>query len=551
MSRALVILALALLAAAGLVLDSRDLAPAAPTAPSPRAASRSQDGALPTSGRWYCAATPPEGVLHLTVATPPTDDPEGAGIDVAAFRDGDEVPAGDATPSDLQVFSTGVRVRDLAGTEGLGIDVRWRQVPAVVAREWTRSPAGAPETVVSGPCSATPARSWVVPGLSTDAGSTARLAIANPFVNDATVAVTLATPEGPLAPRLLENLVVPGRSVLTVDIGEHAPERPDVGAVVTARTGRVVVEAVQAAVAAVAGPEGASLVRATPAVATSWTVPWFDAGPTATSWAWVTNPGEAPATVTVTLHAGTGGTVPEGAGEVRVPAGSVRRIPLSDLVAADQRGAGVSVRSVDGTPVAVAVGTRYAPRQVARGGFAVQLGAPAPDDSWVLLTAATGRRARLHLVNPGGAPAAVDVVVRVGTTIVERPRLLDIEVPPGAAIVRDVSPAVAGDLPGAALFIAADGSPIVAALTVDAAQGDRRLAVVAGVPSSAWRPVAAPLEVRHVDGLAARLDLQAAGDETDPDLGPELVPTERPLEVVTAPPSPTVGPTGPPPPTAG
>ena len=70
------------------------------------------------------------------------------------------------------------------------------------------------------PCSSTAARQWSFPWGVTARGARELLVFMNPFPDDATVDVLLATDQGTREPRRLQNLVVRGRSALGVFIDQ-------------------------------------------------------------------------------------------------------------------------------------------------------------------------------------------------------------------------------------------------------------------------------------------------------------------------------------------
>ena len=432
-SRSPVLAAVALLAvvAVGLGID-RVAAPPSPGTPEPVAAGPA------TSGAWYCAAGDTAGgsELQLITSAPPSDATTPSEMLTWSFADGEE-----ETLRRGNVFSSSGSVDTLpAGRSELGVAARWWDHAVAVARRWeVRSEAGV-SGVVSGPCVPEPSDRWVVPGVATAGGAEAVLHLANPYDSDATVAVTLTTPDGVLAPRLLENVVVPRRSVRRIELNEHAPEQADLGVIVETRAGRVVAEAVQSFNAAIGGIEGLSLAAAAPEPAETWTIPWFADDEDRESWLWVTNPGERAAAVELTVHTDEGGTVPEGFEELVLDPGTTERVDLRDLLPEGAEYGALTVRSDNGQPIAASVATQFASDTARRTGIAVALGAPRTDGSWVLSGGPTGDRdVDLHLVNPGGADAVVDVALWAGAGVLRPDGLQDVEVPAGTAVTVPLS----------------------------------------------------------------------------------------------------------------
>lgn len=519
--------ALAVVAVVALGLGLDRLVPLGSQAPSEPVAAGTA-----TSGAWYCAAGGAgagSGLLLITAA-PPSDVSTPGETVTTSVTDGEVEVLRRGN-----VFASSANLDRLTGgAEAIGLATRWWDLPVAVTRYWdVRSEAGV-SGVVSGPCVAQPSDTWIVPGLATAGGAQADVHLANPFDSDATVAVTLTTPDGVLAPRRLENVVVPRRSVLRIELNEHAPERADLGVVVETRAGRVVVEAVQSFNAAIGGVEGLALASAAPEPAEVWTIPWFADAEDRQSWLWITNPGERAAAVELTVHTGEGGTVPEGVEEITLPAGSVQRVDLRGLLPAGDAWGGLTVRSENGQPIVASVATQFTAEDATRTGFALELGSVVTDDSWVLSGGPTAEReVEVVLVNPGGDDAVVDLEVWAGAGILRPDDLRGIRVPTGQAVTVTLSEDQLPAAPAYTVFVAAREGLVVAGQVVTTT-GEGPLEPVAspGVPIGSTAEGGTLPPIRFDPGMAHRIgtELGPHGAFDPEDLGGDPLDPATPLD---------------------
>lgn len=473
-----------------------------------------------TSGAWYCAAasTGGESATTLTAAVFGAEDGTAPAEVTIDPYSGGRLLAGDRTP----VFPSSARTVVLPDGHGtIGAAVRWWDQPAAVTRSWTVG-GDTVRGLVEGPCQQEPAERWHLPGVSTAGGAEARLYLSNPFASDATVAVTLATPDGPLEPRLLENLVVPARGTKTVLLNEHAPEQPSLGVEVRTRAGRVILEGLQSYNAAIGGVEGVSLVPGVATLAQTWTVPWFADTDQHESWLWVTNPDpDEPAAIALTLHTPAGGVVPEGLEEVTVAPGSVTRIDLRGLLPDEVANGAVTVRSDNGVDILVAVATQALSDDEERTGVAVDAGAGEPASRWILSGGATeGRDVAVHLANPGAEEATVDLMVWTGAGVSRPPQLQGVSVPAGGSRVVAVTDALANALEHT-IFVEARGGAVVAGRVATSREGRLHLVAATGVPSTAFGGGGLVPVVQFRPGMPQRVGTRLGPQLEDPLLDPE------------------------------
>jgi len=484
------------------------------------------------SGAWTCtivdasASSPP----HVSAIGAPSDGNAAAEVVLDLIGDG---TVGRIQP--LAPFPETATGRDLADpiADAGALLARWRRTPAVMARSWQRDASDGPGGTLAGPCVAASSERWVVPGVSTAGGAVASLALTNVFDVDASVSITLATPSGERAPVLLENVVVQRRSVLRIVLNEHAPEERDLGVVVTTRSGRVVVEAVQTFDAAIGGIDGVSLVAAAPEAAEVWTVPWLAGAPAAVSddgddgdvagagsdgqsgdddtgdvgidptlvdlvgdvdlpgtpagWLWITNPSDDRATVLVTLHTQTGALLTDILEIITLDPMQVTRLSLDGALPPGVEQVAVTVASENGVPVVVSAATTVASNDVDDTSLAVVAAVAAPAPVWVVPSEPLpGRSTYLAISNPSGADAMVDISLWTAEGILRPDALHGVGIPSGAMRVIELSSLVQADLVDSAAVVTATMGEVVVGHIGRALDGPLDLVVHPGVPSTVW-----------------------------------------------------------------
>ncbi len=465
--------------------------PADEDAPDP-----TEDAAGPTGD----AGSPPP-VATLIAARPP-----GAGSAPAQLERVDLVD-GDRTATTLPAVFPGsdARTGAVRAQTPAANWLRWRDGVVAVSRQWRLAGVeGFPDATVAGGCTESSARTQVVPGLSTAGGDEARLRLANPHEGPASVAVRFATPGDPQAPLVLQNLSVAAGSVREVVVNTVLPERADLAALVEVTSGRVAVEGVQVARAAIGGVDGASLLTATDQPAEEWTVPWAVDDDATSSWLWVVNRGDRTAEVELTLHSEDGGDLPLGLTQVSVPAGELRRVDLTGTLPDGVREVAVTARS-NGVPIVVSGGVRRRVDDVQRTGISVQLGA-SPDDRWVVSgTASERRRDRLRLVNPQGEAASVDITLFDGVRTLEPAELQGLALPAGSTRTVALEELVPPSARWSAFVTATTGQLVVGRVGSDGGDGPLHLVAGTGVPSASWTTAGSGLLPVPRPGLVTQL----------------------------------------------
>lgn len=96
------------------------------------------------------------------------------------------------------------------------------------------------------PCASAPGSQWFFPAGTTRPGSKMVLSVFNPFPGDAVLDITFDTDDGTRTPQAYQGLVVPGGKLIALEVSEVVTLRNDVATTVKARSGRVVVDQIQA-----------------------------------------------------------------------------------------------------------------------------------------------------------------------------------------------------------------------------------------------------------------------------------------------------------------
>lgn len=120
-------------------------------------------------------------------------------------------------------------------------------------------------------CSSQASDQWFFPwGRTTpQEASSLRLALFNPFAAEAVLDITFDTEDGYREPEVLKGFLVPPRRLVMVDLTELVPVRQRISTQVKARSGRLVVDAIQT-LTGVDGTVTLDVTMGAPAAATSW-----------------------------------------------------------------------------------------------------------------------------------------------------------------------------------------------------------------------------------------------------------------------------------------
>ena len=300
------------------------------------------------------------------------------------------------------------------------------------------------EDVDAAACATAPSPTWHVAAGTTTRDAHDRLALFNPFPDDAVVDVTFTTAEGVREPDEFRGFLVPARRVVVVDVGSAVQRHPQVSLTVQARSGRLVVDRIQSFDGS-GGVEGLGLTPGAPAAAPVWHFPDGFKTEGLVEVVTVYNPSDRPAEVDVEVVVDPSPdpaivTVVEPF-QVSIPPRRFAQIDLSaDARVPAELGHSVVVRSQNGVGV-------VAERQIRsndpapRVGFASTLGSPVAADRWLAAVGGTGEGNSEFLVvlNP-----SLDSIVRVSVASPAPSQLLhiqdlqDLEIQPGGRLRIDL-----------------------------------------------------------------------------------------------------------------
>ena len=401
---ALALTMLAVLIAATVAADRVVAAPSAPTA-------EFTEQIDVDSGAWYCVPLArADETATLTIAA------VGAArsrITVQNIAEGeatfDEAGRRDLAPGDT------VELEIPGGELPPGAVIRWRGGPVTASWEVTADD----DQRLGSTCTSSPSPRWLVSGANTVVGSNARLYLFNPFDTDAVAQVAFATPEGRQDMVSSENLSVPAREIVTVDLNALQPEQPDLGVIVEVDAGRVIATGMQrfgqpdlpdvelegAELSAdPSAPDGRTMLHAMPSDATSAGFAYAASGERTTSWITVVNPNNRPTRLSVAASDQISGEAV--AQEVVVGPESSDRIELDSLSSSPNFG--VSLTSTNDVGFVAHGFMALTGDDPAVSSFA---GVDEADPIGVAATAPAGSAPELALYNPGTAAATASIKV--------------------------------------------------------------------------------------------------------------------------------------------
>ena len=321
------------------------------------------------------------------------------------------------------------------------------------------------------PCSTTAAREWTFPWGVTARGARDLLVFMNPFPDDATIDIALATDEGTRQVLRLQNFVVRARSVVGINLAEDT-RRDQVSAQVLVGSGRLVVDRIQTFDGTIPPYEGMTLGLGAPTPAETWTFPDGQIDEGVTEQVVVYNPSEAVAEVEVEVRLDEPDVngVPEPF-ELTVPPQQFSVVDLSEVDAELAEGEpkripdGVAhsliVRSLNGVPVtAERIVTSSAPS--AELGVSATLGSPVAAPTWLLPGGGVSAEREEYLTLFNASP---DDTARFGVSaLIDGERvalegLQDLEIPPGGR--RSIRLSDHSDSEELPLVVEADGPVVV------------------------------------------------------------------------------------------
>ena len=277
------------------------------------------------------------------------------------------------------------------------------------------------------PCASSASDRWYLAEGSTAREDSMRLAIYNPFPEDAIVDLAFATDQGRAVPSHFTGLVVKGGRLLIVKVEDHVRRRTNVAMTAVARSGRIVVDRLQLRGGAT---KGISLALAAPSPGTVWYFPEGLVADGLTERYHLYNPTGREAQVSIELNLDEGAAEPfdltlPPRSRLTVTASEEERVP---------RGVGhaATVISLNDVPV-VAERSVAAVAPAARAGIADTLGARRTSRSWVLASggATDTLDAWVVVLNPGPADAVVSMRGLVAGQLLDVESLQDLPLPAG------------------------------------------------------------------------------------------------------------------------
>mgnify|MGYP001234663275 CR=1 FL=1 len=351
------------------------------------------------------------------------------------------------------------------------------------------------------PCSTTAAPQWTFPWGQTPRGARELLVFMNPFPDDATVDVDLATDEGTRQPLRFQGFVVPGRSVVGAFVDEDT-RRGQVSAQVHVRSGRLVVDRIQLFDGTDPSREGITLGLGAPTPAKTWLFPDGRVDEGITEQVVVFNPtdevaevevevrlddperNEVPEPFELTIPPSRFSIVDVHEAEEGLPEGTPKRVP-------DGVPHSIIVTSLNGVPVvAERVVTSSAPSSNV--GISATLGSPVAAPTWFLPGGGVTpeRDEYLTLFNQSDGITTFSVVALVGGQTLALEGLQDLEVPPGGRRAIRLSDHV-GNRESLPVVVEASG-PVVVERGLYRV-GGRGIALSMGVPLAVGVVVPEPL----------------------------------------------------------
>lgn len=399
------------------------------------------------STAWYCAggtASGSKGAAELSVVIANAED-EGLRADVTVVG-----ARGTRKRATLEVPAAG-RLR-VVGSQYVTDQWIAMTVEVFGGRATVEREVAGPLGFDLSPCSTDASTRWLVPSGSTVRGARLDLVLYNPFPDATSVDISFATDQGFRSPRSLRGFSVPGRSLRVVPQEAIPPRRPTVATIVSARSGRLVVDRVQrydGTGDAVGGtgddsvrtppPKGIGSTAAVPRAQARWLFPDAVVAPDVRTQVGIYNPSGRAARIDVLVRHDDPTRYPEVEPVQRtVPPRSVQVVDLSRVPEITPAVPfSVDVRSLDGVPVAaelLSFGTAIAPAPTAPAGdepleageegadvaaveprtvdgFAVMPGAPVAARSWFVAGrgVSLAREASVTVANPGAATVSVTV----------------------------------------------------------------------------------------------------------------------------------------------
>ena len=295
----------------------------------------------------------------------------------------------------------------------------------VVAELVTRGPKGDSAT----PCASSASDTWYFADGATTRDAAEVLMVFNPFPEDALVDLSFSTEQGRAVPEALAGLVVKGRGMLAVSVGDYVRRRAAVSTIVTSRVGRLVVARLQVFDGTGDVPRtGVSLALGAPDPRAVWYFPEGFAGDGTTERVHVFNPSAREARIEIEVLLDQGEADPVG---LTVPAVSRVTFTVNEEPRVPPNvGHAIVVRATNGVAV-VAERTVEALPPSARTGLAITLGATRAASRWAFAAGEPDAAVEewVTVLNPRARAVTVSVTALDGEKRVRVPGLQRLRVP--------------------------------------------------------------------------------------------------------------------------
>ncbi|MGH9081594.1 MAG: DUF5719 family protein [Acidimicrobiales bacterium] len=158
------------------------------------------------------------------------------------------------------------------------------------------------------PCASQVSPQWAFAGGSTAAGNLLTLSLLNPTAVESVVNVSFLTEAGVVDPQAYQGLIVPPGQLVTENVGDFVQDANQIATVVTAQSGALV--STEFEQWSPGGTGGLSLRLGSPTLSTTWQFAQTTAMPGSTVDFTLANPGNAPATTTLTFGLSSGSVEP-------------------------------------------------------------------------------------------------------------------------------------------------------------------------------------------------------------------------------------------------
>jgi hypothetical protein len=285
-------------------------------------------------------------------------------------------------------------------------------------------------------CSDSAASQWYFAAGASTLGVDERLLIYNPFPDEAVVKVTFMTPQGEDAKGNLAQVPVSAKSFTVIRVNDFIRLERSLGVRIDAKRGRVVAWRMMYDNPE-EGPSGTQLSLGAAATSDTWFFPEGSVADGVEERISLVNPSEEEASVTVSLSSGGQIVQPEDLVEIEVAPGASRSVNIGEGLPRAQRdlgGVSAVVQSTNGVGIVAERAIRY--DAAGSVGSASELGATrTAEDWWVPPATLNPSSDTVVIMNPGSAPAVIDLEIVFGSGASEVPgELQGRELPPGGRL---------------------------------------------------------------------------------------------------------------------